>query len=206
VNPQVSSASGVILNVYESGDSDLVVHILAEGVGKIALIAKGARRSKKRFAGGLDIFDSGRFEYREGRGSLPLLLSFAPRNALSRIRREMARLSAASLVAECFDLLIKEGNESGRDAVEVLLLGLRSIEEAEGRHATLRGVHLTLHQLLAITGFGVLDQTLPEHSKNLSTKQFNAVLYEVEHHAGRELRSKKGVWEYLIRDIGTSEG
>lgn len=46
----------LVLRTFDHGESDRLVHLYTEGVGRVSAIAKGARRSKRRFPGTLEIF------------------------------------------------------------------------------------------------------------------------------------------------------
>jgi DNA repair protein RecO (recombination protein O) len=46
----------IVLRVRDLGESDRVVQLLTPAVGRVAAIAKGARRSQRRFPGTLDLF------------------------------------------------------------------------------------------------------------------------------------------------------
>src|SRR4029450_9420944 len=46
---------GLVLRTFDQGESDRVVHLYTESQGRVGAIAKGARRSKRRFPGTLEI-------------------------------------------------------------------------------------------------------------------------------------------------------
>lgn len=46
---------GLVLRTFDQGESDRVVHLYTEKLGRVGAIAKGARRSKRRFPGTLEI-------------------------------------------------------------------------------------------------------------------------------------------------------
>ncbi len=46
----------LVLRTFDQGESDRLVHLYTESLGRVSAIAKGARRSKKRFPGTLEIF------------------------------------------------------------------------------------------------------------------------------------------------------
>ncbi len=52
----VDSELAVVLRRTEFGESDLIVGLYCRSLGKISAIARGARRSKKRFAGSIGLF------------------------------------------------------------------------------------------------------------------------------------------------------
>jgi DNA repair protein RecO (recombination protein O) len=45
----------LVLRTFDQGESDRVVHLYTEALGRVGAIAKGARRSKRRFPGTLEI-------------------------------------------------------------------------------------------------------------------------------------------------------
>jgi DNA repair protein RecO (recombination protein O) len=45
----------LVLRTFDQGESDRVVHLYTEALGRVSAIAKGARRSKRRFPGTLEI-------------------------------------------------------------------------------------------------------------------------------------------------------
>jgi DNA repair protein RecO len=51
----------IVLNTYPAKDSDLVLVLLCKEMGKIRAFARGARKSKKRFFGNIEIFTQAHF-------------------------------------------------------------------------------------------------------------------------------------------------
>ncbi len=47
---------GLVLRTFDQGESDRLVHLYSEAAGRISAIAKGARRSRRRFPGTLELF------------------------------------------------------------------------------------------------------------------------------------------------------
>jgi DNA repair protein RecO (recombination protein O) len=45
----------LVLRTFDQGESDRVVHLYTAALGRVSAIAKGARRSKRRFPGTLEI-------------------------------------------------------------------------------------------------------------------------------------------------------
>ena len=44
----------LVLRSYDHRESDRIIHLYTETLGKLSVVAKGARRSKKRFSGKLE--------------------------------------------------------------------------------------------------------------------------------------------------------
>jgi DNA repair protein RecO (recombination protein O) len=59
-----------LLRAVDYGEADRVVAFLAEDSGKLSALARGARKSKRRFAGSLEPFALLEIETKEGRGEL----------------------------------------------------------------------------------------------------------------------------------------
>jgi DNA repair protein RecO (recombination protein O) len=91
----------IILTVKDYGEADRLVTFLTPRRGRLAGIAKHARKSKKRFANCLEplsrvtLFLSDR-----ARGDLEFLEKGEAVRAFMALRRDLARLGAASLLAE----------------------------------------------------------------------------------------------------------
>jgi DNA repair protein RecO (recombination protein O) len=63
------SASGIILRTRPLTETSLIVHWLTPELGRIATVAKGARRPKSPFAGKLDLFYAADFSFSRSRSS-----------------------------------------------------------------------------------------------------------------------------------------
>jgi DNA repair protein RecO (recombination protein O) len=46
----------IVLRTFDHGESDRLVHLYTEALGRVSALAKGARRSRRRFPGTLEIF------------------------------------------------------------------------------------------------------------------------------------------------------
>lgn len=99
-------ASGIIVRVRPLTESSLVVSWLTPGCGRMATVAKGARRSKSPFQGRLDLFHSGEFRFvRSRRSELHTLRevdSTPPPAVLRRDYRRLAQVSYAVQLIEAF--------------------------------------------------------------------------------------------------------
>jgi DNA repair protein RecO (recombination protein O) len=91
---------GVVLSVRDWGDAHRIVDLLSAQVGRIGMVARGARASRRRFAGALDLFVSLRVETRP-RGDLWSLEAADVLGSRLGIRRSLAALQRASVIAEC---------------------------------------------------------------------------------------------------------
>src|SRR5438445_7798788 len=89
--------TGLILRTYPLTETSLIVHWLTPDLGRIATVAKGARRPKSPFRGKLDLFYQADFSFaRSRRSELHLLREVSLRETHPRIRQELACLRQVS--------------------------------------------------------------------------------------------------------------
>jgi DNA repair protein RecO (recombination protein O) len=117
------SATGLILRVYPLTETSLIVHWLTPDLGRVATVAKGARRPKSSFRGKLDLFYLADFSFsRSRRSELHALREVTLKEAHSPLRRELALLQQTSYCAA----LIEQSTEKGTPIPVVfdLMMGL----------------------------------------------------------------------------------
>jgi DNA repair protein RecO (recombination protein O) len=107
---QTELSPAIILRTVPYGESDLLVFFFTASRGRLKGIAKGARRSRKRFVNCLDVFSLVRLEYASRRtGEFHLLQSGKLIQGFPGIRREFATLSRASFMVVLAELLFPAG-------------------------------------------------------------------------------------------------
>ena len=95
--------TGLILRTRPLTETSLIVHWLTPDLGRIATVAKGARRPKSPFRGKLDLFYQADFSFaRSRRTELHLLREVSLRETHPRIRQDLGCLRQ---VAYCAALL-----------------------------------------------------------------------------------------------------
>ncbi len=104
MNTHVSPA--IILRVKEFGESDLLIGFFTADKGRLKGVAKGARRSKRRFSNCLDLFCLTNLEYGVKRkGELHFLHSGKLIHAFPGLRSGFSSLSLASYMTELTEIL-----------------------------------------------------------------------------------------------------
>jgi len=100
----------LVLRSLPFGESDLILHLLLPGSGRLTAIAKGARRSVKRFSGTLDLFQHLRVTVDQRRRSSMARLDQATllRN-FEALRVDPARFALGCFLLELLDRLAPEG-------------------------------------------------------------------------------------------------
>ncbi|MCK5689288.1 DNA repair protein RecO [Myxococcota bacterium] len=129
----IDGIDGIILGLRNFGDSHRILEILTADQGKMTIVARGARASKRRFAGALDLFVSNRFYVRHGRG-MPVLDSVDIQNARVGIRNDLESLQRASLLVESTSLLSAE-NAHEPELYRALIAGLDALDQGALREA-----------------------------------------------------------------------
>lgn len=111
----IFSTPAIVLRRSPYGDFDLIVTLLSLSGGKITLMAKNARKSRKRFPGVLELFSLIHMEGRmPRRGGMPVLQEAELENPFSGIRGHVMKTAYASFWAELIHLWLEEGKEQTR--------------------------------------------------------------------------------------------
>ncbi len=90
-------ASGIVLRTRPLTDTSLIVHWLTPELGRMATVAKGARKPKSAFFGKLDLFFEAEFSFARSRHSeLHVLREVSVRSLRQDLRTDYGYLSQAS--------------------------------------------------------------------------------------------------------------
>jgi DNA repair protein RecO (recombination protein O) len=119
---------GIVLHSWDLGEHDRLVTLYTREHGRLAAVARGARRIRSRFAGSLELFtwgDAVGFE-REGRG-LVRLDHFDIRQPFRRLRDDLERLGQGARMIEAVARLTAE-RDSQPPTFALLLRGLRALD------------------------------------------------------------------------------
>ncbi len=129
------TTDALLLRAVDFGESDRIVHVLVPHAGRLTGIAKGARRSKRRFGGNLDLFNRLRIQIAPRRrpGSMARLEAAILVEAFQGIRRRPRSFALGCYLLELVDRLSPE-NAAPREARAVftcMLDALRVIDRTE---------------------------------------------------------------------------
>ncbi len=98
------------MRIKEFGESDILVTFFTPDMGQLKGVAKGARRSRKRFVNCLDIFCLADLDYgSRKKGDLYFLHSGKLINAFPGLRSDFTTLSRASYMIELAEILFPYG-------------------------------------------------------------------------------------------------
>ena len=136
--------TGILLRTRLLTETSLIVHWLTPDLGRLATVAKGARRPKSPFQGKLDLFYTVEFSFaRSGRSDLHTLREAVVRDSHPQLRRDLARLQQATYCAA----LIEQPTEMESPIPRVFELFsgfLRHLSERETQARTVIAFELKL--------------------------------------------------------------
>jgi DNA repair protein RecO (recombination protein O) len=99
----------LILRSIDFGESDRILHLLVPEIGRLPVIAKGARRSVRRFSGTLDLFSHVKIQVDLRRPtSLARLDQASLIDPFIALRSQTARFALGCYLVELFDRLAPE--------------------------------------------------------------------------------------------------
>lgn len=103
----------LVLRSYNQRESDRIVHLYTEQLGRLSVIAKGARRSKKRFPGKLESLTVLNVRIAESRrGAMPRLEGATLVEPFEGLVSPLGRYAIASQFSELLDRLAPEREAS----------------------------------------------------------------------------------------------
>lgn len=142
-----SGTLGVVLRTTPLRESDLVVSLYTEAHGRVSAVARGARRSKVRFAGALSLLVLGRFELgRRPRGELWGLEGAEVVREWTQLATDVVGVAHASYVAELVGALLPPEVPEPH-ALDVIVALWDCLADGGPSPAALRAVELALLDL-----------------------------------------------------------
>lgn len=147
---QVESAA-IVLECRDHGESDLIVTFFCEHHGRLTGIAKGAKRSKKRFVNKLEIFSSLRILHSTPQNNRLAFIAEADLlNGFLTLRENISCYTTANVIRE-FILLATKEIEGDDELYPLLIWAYHSLNTG---HASLPVLILFLIRFYAIIGYG----------------------------------------------------
>lgn len=126
----------VVLQVMDHGDADKIVTCYSENLGKLSGIAKGAKRSKKRFVNKLELFSLLDLSYSESRTSSLMRIDQADLvSAYPTLRSDYNRYTAAALICEQMLQWTRE-HDADPGLFTLLCWALTNLEQGQPAFAT----------------------------------------------------------------------
>lgn len=142
----------IVLHAFDYLESSRIVRLLTGDAGVRSALAKGARKSRRRFGSGLDLFAQGtaQLHTRPGR-ELDTLSAFEDVRPRTFLGEDLERFTGAEAIAEIALAFGREGADAALfDAVAVAFDTLSTRSGRDARGATLAGAW----QIIGALGFG----------------------------------------------------
>ncbi len=112
----IENANGIVLRTRPLTETSLIIHWLTREQGRVATVAKGARRPKSPFAGKLDLFYEADFTFQRSRRSeLHALREVSLRETHAALRLDLGLLRQAAYCAA----LVEQSTEADTPLSEV---------------------------------------------------------------------------------------
>ena len=143
-------AEGIILRTRPLTETSLIVEWLTADAGRLATVAKGARRPKSPFAGKLDLFYEAAFSFqRSVRSELHALREVQVKKTHSHLRSSLPLLHQAAY----FTVLLEKGTERETPLPELYALLQGYVARAPDERCLPEVMFLFEQQYLRILGF-----------------------------------------------------
>jgi DNA repair protein RecO (recombination protein O) len=138
---------GVVLKTTPLRESDLLVVLYTATHGRVTAVARGARKSQRRFAGALQLLVLGRYQLgRRPKGELWGLDSADVEREWSQLASDVFAVAHASYIAELVAALLPVESPEP-EALDVIVGLWESLAEGGASPAALRNVELALLEL-----------------------------------------------------------
>ena len=161
----IETAAGLVLRTRPLTETSLIVQWLTPNLGRLATVAKGARRPKSPFRGKLDSFYLADFSFsRSRRSELHTLREVSLRETHSRLREDLGLLQQAAYCAN----LVEQATETETPLNHVfdLMIGLLAHLATQGPSAPA----IFSFELRLLTELGLMPD-LDKGKLNPGTKQ-----------------------------------
>jgi DNA repair protein RecO (recombination protein O) len=150
------STPAIVLRAINYGESDRVVTLIGRTTGRLSALARGARKSQKRFGGGLGLCSVGEAGLRERNGAELLTLErFDLQESHGSFGTDIARMAHAAYVAELVSKLCAP-RQVEAEVYDWLLAFLGALDRHGATAERLRVFELGL---LGRLGFGPMLET-----------------------------------------------
>ena len=101
----IENSRGLVMRTRPLTETSLIVHWLTPDLGRLATVAKGARRPKSPYAGKLDLFYLADFSFtRSRRSDLHTLREVNLRETHGALREDFVKLQHAAYATACLEL------------------------------------------------------------------------------------------------------
>lgn len=174
-------SQAVVLHAFDYLESSRIVRLMTRDAGLRSALAKGARKSRRRFGSGLDLFAQGTaFLHTKGGRELDMLSAFEDVRTRTVLADDLERFTGAETIAEIALRFGKDGADA--ELFDVIASSLDMVAAAsppDAREATLAGAWRIVAALgfgPSMTGCAECGTTLSDDDRALFTHSAGGVL------------------------------
>jgi DNA repair protein RecO (recombination protein O) len=145
-------SEAIVLHAFDYLESSRIVRLVTRDAGMHSALAKGARKSRRRFGSGLDLFSQGTaYLHTKAARELDMFTGFEDVRTRTILGSDLERFTGAETIAEIALQFGREGADAELfDAVAGALDALAVTSDRDAREATLAGAW----QIVSALGFG----------------------------------------------------
>ncbi|MFC1767380.1 DNA repair protein RecO [Candidatus Margulisiibacteriota bacterium] len=174
-------AEAINLRAINLGEADKLVTLFSRGYGKIRAVAKGARRTKSKFGGRLEIFTYNSLLLASGK-NLDIVSQCETIESFYRIREGADRLKTGAYFLKLVDLTTEVGQRND-ELFDLLLNSLFLLQKAEDLNQLARSFEV---KLTNVEGF------FPNLEKLHCSKQIKDAINQLDN-GNFETRIERGI-------------
>ncbi len=168
MSTSLTESPAVVIDCFDHGESDVIVTFFTKNKGRITGIAKGAKRSKKRFVNKLELFSLLTINYSESPNKSLVFLHEADLHTSFLSLRSNIKLYATASVIREFLLIATGEREENEELFLLILWALNSLDEHRPHLSILV---IFLFMLLDNIGYRPTLSSCLACQQTLSTKQ-----------------------------------
>src|SRR3972149_7479720 len=138
------STEAIILNSFDYGESDRILSFYAKEFGKFRGIAKGARRSKRRFGGNICPPSHVDAVFYRGNGELAIVEEASLVYGFPELKGDISRYADSCYILELVNEMTRDGGHPNPELFEVLLCFLKLVDFSGPSKSLLRFYEIKL--------------------------------------------------------------
>ncbi|QQK75831.1 DNA repair protein RecO [Salicibibacter cibarius] len=140
---------GLVIRAVSYGEANIILTVFTKERGKIALMARGAKKTTSRFAAVSQLFSYGLFHFHYRPSSMSTLSQGEVLESFSQVRADIEKTAYAAYVCELLDGVTTD-HEASPSLFTLVLTVLRFLENGEDAEVLLRMVELKLTKTAGI--------------------------------------------------------
>ncbi len=146
----MNKVEGIVLRTVDYGESHIIVHLLTKEAGRMAFMARGAKKPKSQLASSAQLFIHGTYLYKGSGGKgIKTLIQAEVEQSFRSIRSDILKTAYATYMMELMEKLIDE-NSSNPALFRLLHEMLLRMEEGKDPEVLVRMFDLKMTDVAGI--------------------------------------------------------